>query len=68
MTKWKFFGIFKPAFLKAFSEENIQSAWSNTGLWPYDPDLILNSIRVCPNTDIIAEKDGVKTPYMAKSI
>ena len=72
MTKRLFFGIFKPAFEKAFSEENIWSAWSKTGLWPYNPDIVLNAIRARPNTDKINEKDKsdreVKTPYTTKSI
>jgi hypothetical protein len=75
MTKRMFFGIFKSAFVKAFSEENIRSAWLKTGLWPYNPDLVLDSIRAYPNTDIVEKSEThsgnereLKTPYTAKSI
>jgi chemotaxis protein histidine kinase CheA len=77
MTKRFFFGIFKPAFKKAFSEENIRSAWSKTGLWPYNPDVVLDAIRARLNTDKNNKKDDelprnpdgeVKTLYTAKSI
>jgi hypothetical protein len=75
MTKRMFFGIFKPAFVKAFSEENIRSVWLKTGLWPYNPDLVLDSIRAYPNTDAIEKSEAysgnereLKTPYTAKSI
>ena len=64
MTKHIFFYVFKPAFVKAFSEENIRSA--------YNPDLVLNSIGAYPNTDVVAAYSGdekePKTPYTAKSL
>ena len=76
MTKRLFFGVFKPAFLQAFSEENIRSAWSKTGLWPYDPDLVLNTMKVKPNSDKeVGNKEAqdrsngeLKTPKTSKSI
>ena len=77
MTKRFFFGIFKPAFKKAFSKENIRSAWSKTGLWPYNPDVVLDTIRARLNTNKNNKKDDelpckpdreVKTPYTTKSI
>jgi hypothetical protein len=73
MTKRMFYGCFKPAFEKAFSEENIRSAWSKTGLWPYDPNLVLDPIRARLNTDAAVENkvrdpNEVKTLYTLKSI
>jgi hypothetical protein len=74
MTKRLFFGVFKPAFLDAFSEENIRSAWSQTGLWPYDPGIILNPMKAKPNSDKDVEKEilrlngELKTPKTSKSI
>lgn len=36
-----FFTIFYPAFDKAFTEENIRSAWRKTGIEPWDPAQVL---------------------------
>jgi hypothetical protein len=76
MTKRMFFGVFKPAFEKAFSEENIRSAWAKTGIWPLNPGVVLDAIAPRPNSDITEElpqkpdrePGEVKTPYTAKSI
>ena len=73
MTKRMFYGCFKPAFEKAFCVENIESAWKKTGLWPYDPSLVLDPFKARPNTDIpvkteVRDPNEVKTPYTSKSI
>jgi hypothetical protein len=73
MTKRMFYGLFKPAFEKAFSIANIMSAWSKTGLWPYDPPIVLDIFKQRPNTDIplrieARDPNEVKTPYTSKSI
>lgn len=39
-----FFGIFWPAFIEAFSVDNIMSGWSKTGLIPFCPDVVLNQL------------------------
>ena len=52
MTKRMFYGCFKPAFKKAFCVKNIKSAWKKTGLWPYDPFLVLDPFKARLNTDI----------------
>lgn len=43
ISKRDFFSLFWPAFEKAFTMENIVSAWSNTGIWPFDPQKVLSS-------------------------
>ena len=59
MTKRMFYRLFKPAFEKAFfvekafSVENIESAWQKTGLWPYDPPVVLDIFKERPNTNIL---------------
>ena len=45
VTKRDFFRLFWPAFLKAFSESNIHSAWRKTGLNPFDPTAVLRSFN-----------------------
>jgi hypothetical protein len=42
ISKRDFFSIFWPAFREAFTKENIVSAWSNTGIWPFDPQKVLD--------------------------
>ena len=73
MTKRMFYGLFKLAFEKAFSIENIESAWQKIGLWPYDPPVVLDIFKERPNTDILVninvrDPNEVKTPYTSKSI
>jgi hypothetical protein len=41
ISKRDFFAIFYPAFDKAFTEENIRSAWRKTGIEPWDPAQVL---------------------------
>ncbi len=43
--KREFFGLFWPAFQKAFSKKNIDSAWKKAGIWPWNPEAVLNSIK-----------------------
>jgi len=44
ISKRDFFSLFWPAFEKAFTKENIVSAWSHTGIWPFDPQKVLSSL------------------------
>jgi hypothetical protein len=41
MSKRDFFAIFWPAFEKSFTEKNMASAWSKTGILPFDPQKVL---------------------------
>lgn len=41
VTKRDFFGLFWPAWQKAFTEANISSGWSKTGLWLFDPSVVM---------------------------
>ena len=45
MTKRSFFGLFWPAFQSAFTKENILSGWKQTGLQPWDPDLVVSQVK-----------------------
>ncbi|KAF2858479.1 hypothetical protein K470DRAFT_272416 [Piedraia hortae CBS 480.64] len=44
MTKRSFFDIFWPAFEKAFTKENVLSAWRKTGIFPFDPEVVLSKL------------------------
>lgn len=42
MSKRDFFAIFWSSFEKAFTAKNIASAWSKTGILPFDPQKVLS--------------------------
>jgi hypothetical protein len=44
ITKGLFWPRFKIAFNKAFTEENIQSAFCKSGIWPIDGSTIIKTI------------------------
>lgn len=43
ISKRHFFCLFWAAFEKAFTEKNVASAWSKTGIWPFSPQKVLRS-------------------------
>jgi len=45
-TKVDFWGIFYPAFQKAFRETTILQAWRQTGLQPWNPDIVIDKIKL----------------------
>jgi hypothetical protein len=42
ISKAYFWKLFKPAFKVAFNSKNIASGWAKTGLYPFDPEVILS--------------------------
>ena len=48
MNKGQFYKLFKPAFEKAFSEQNIRSGWAQTGLYPLNPAQVLDQLSTKP--------------------
>lgn len=46
ISKRDFFSLFWSAFEKALMKKSISSAWSNTGIWPFDPHKVLESFPV----------------------
>jgi hypothetical protein len=53
MTKRDFFRCFYPAWHKAFTDKNVASSWSKTGLFPFDPTLVLDKLRPRNQTEPI---------------
>jgi hypothetical protein len=53
--KREFFALFWPAFEKAFSKKNIDSVWRKSGIWPWNPELILDAIK--PRDNLKPEED-----------
>ena len=45
MTKRDFFKCFYPAWQKAFTDKNVASSWCKTGLFPFNPALVLGKLR-----------------------
>jgi len=45
VSKREFFGLFFPAWERAFTEKNIQSAWAKAGLFPWNPDRVLEPLK-----------------------
>ena len=43
--KREFFALFWSAFQKAISQKNIESAWTKSGIWPWNPDLVLDATK-----------------------
>ena len=44
ISKRDFFRLFWPAFLQAFTEHNILSSWSKTGISPFNPAVVTDSL------------------------
>ena len=44
MSKGAFWGVFLPAWKQAFTPKNIASGFQKTGIFPYNPNLVLNMI------------------------
>jgi hypothetical protein len=45
MSKRYFYELFWPAYQQAFTKANIESGWRKTGLYPLDPEVILNQVK-----------------------
>ena len=44
ITKRRFWLLFLPAWEKAFTEENIKSAFAKAGIWPVDQKRVVDTI------------------------
>ena len=48
MNKAQFYKLFKLAFQKAFSKDNIASGFTQTGLYPFNPSIVLDQLSTKP--------------------
>lgn len=65
IKKRDFFSIFWPAFQQAFRKEVIESAWSRTGIWPFDPEAVLRAFpeqHSSPEHSHSSNKRGSSSP------
>jgi hypothetical protein len=65
MSKRLFWKIFSPAWNKAFSSQNIASAWTKTGLFPLNPAIVLTKI-IAPT--VPAKNQELQTPMTSRTI
>ena len=67
MSKSFFWPMFKRAWDKAFTEDNIQSAFRKSGIWPTDGSHIIKTIT-CPTITTLQKTASLRTPKTAKAI
>ena len=67
MSKRSFWAIFWPAWQKAFIPANIMSAFSKTGIWPFDPIIVLSEITIQPKEAPVSSQT-LKTPMTSHAI
>ena len=70
MTKRMFWPMFKCAWEASFVQKNIESAWKKTRIWPFQPSVILDTIkhRLCTPPNTKTNQDNLKTPTTTKAI
>jgi hypothetical protein len=67
VTKRLFWLLFKDAWDASFTTSNIESSWRKTGIWPFNPPIILDTIKR-PVTPPSSSYEGVKTPTTVKGL
>ena len=65
--KRDFFELFWPAFIKAFTPNNIASGWLKAGLFPWHPDHVLDQLLVNLNPDKSENKSEPSRPTSKQS-
>jgi len=67
MTKGLFWTVFKPAFDKAFTVDNIQSAFKKSGIWPTNGSRIITTITR-PRPSSPDKTQELRSPRTSKAI
>jgi hypothetical protein len=66
MNKSKFWTLFKKAWDTAFIAETIQQSWQKSGIWPFNPELVIGQItKPLPPSPV---KSGPATPMTCKGL
>ena len=70
MTKHMFWPMFKCTWEASFVQKNIESAWKKTGIWPFQPSVILDTIKhqSCTPLNIKTNQNNLKTSTTTKAI
>jgi hypothetical protein len=67
VTKRLFWPLFRDAWKLSFTTSNIESGWRKTGLWPFNPPLILDTIKR-PVTPTSNQQTEIKNPTTVKGL
>jgi hypothetical protein len=62
MSQKEFFGVFWPAWQKAFTEANIKSSWKKTGLVPWCPAVVLDRLKQQPSATEARPREPSSSP------
>jgi hypothetical protein len=65
MSKRLFLPFFRASWVKAFTPQNIASAWAKSGLFPFAPHLVLSKI-VKPKSPVTTQRP--RTPMTSRAI
>ena len=70
MTKRLFYPMFRDAWTEAFTEKNVHNSFAKTGIWPQNPDVVLNTIRKPeqPSTPTKSLSQYIQTPKTVRAI
>ena len=67
MSKRFFWKFFRAAWDGAFTEENITQAFAATGIWPFDPQRVIQKVRRV-QTPPLESPAASKTPRSTKAV
>ena len=69
ISKRIFWKVFWPAWQQAFSEKNILSVYAKTGIWPFNPELLVGKITkpITPHT-VSEEPQYPETPITCRDV
>jgi hypothetical protein len=68
MSKRMFYRMFKVAYTRAFTERNITSAFQKTGIWPFNPEIVIATIRAPLQKPVPIGIPEVKTPMTCRAV
>ena len=68
MSKRAFWNVFWPAWQEAFSEKNIASGFKKTGIWPYDPEMVMSKITKSIPDTVTNSLEGPQTPMTCRAV
>jgi DDE superfamily endonuclease len=68
MSKRAFWSVFWPAWKQAFTPQNIASGFAKTGIFPFDPSIVLNAITKPQPIEAPKASISPKTPIRSREV
>ena len=69
ITKRDFWSMFREAWQNAITKKNIESAFAAGGIWPLDPDRVLQTLKKrTPPTSSNDDESTIQTPISARGV